>query len=66
MANGVQNRWVILWNSSANTITLKNADANSAEANRYALKADITMAQYAGAMMVYDSDAARWRCVGLY
>jgi len=66
MANGAQNRWVILWNSSANTITLKNEDAASTAANRYALKADIALAQYAGATFVYDSDASRWRCVGLY
>lgn len=66
MANGSQYRWVILWNYGANTITLKNESASSSAGNRYALKADIALAQYAGATLVYDTNSSRWRCVGVY
>jgi hypothetical protein len=45
-------------------LTLKNADAGSAAANRFALDADIILAPEDACVLVYDSVSSRWRCPG--
>jgi hypothetical protein len=57
---------LILLNVGAQNIVLKDESVSSAEANRFALKADITLAPDGGAILVYDSDNSRWRCAGTY
>lgn len=59
-------RVLLVSNVGANTITLKDEDANSDAANRFALKADIALAADGGCILIYSTASSRWRCVGVY
>lgn len=55
-----------LFNVGAFDIVLKDESANSDAQNRFALKADITLAPEGAALIWYDPTSSRWRCVGTY
>lgn len=57
---------LILLNVGTQNIVLKDESASSTAENRFALKADITLAGDGGAILIYDSDNSRWRCAGVY
>jgi hypothetical protein len=59
-------RVLVVANTGANAITLKDEDANSTAANRFSLKADVVLAQDAAATLYYSTSASRWRCAGVY
>lgn len=52
-----------IWNIGANTITLKNADAGSAAANRWTCStgADLALATKKCALAIYDLTSTTWR-----
>lgn len=52
---------LVLVNVGSFAITLKDADANSAAANRFAFGADYVLAAGASVSIVYDSTSSRWR-----
>lgn len=56
-------RWLFLSNISANTITLVNASASSAAANRFALPgaANLAITRNMGVILIYDISSAVWR-----
>ncbi len=67
IANGtVASRVLYLVNVGAQNIVLKDESASSTEANRFALKGDITIAPDGGVHLIYDNTTDRWRCVGTY
>lgn len=58
-------RQIIVWNIHASDIiTVKDEDANSAAANRFALGGDIALGHDEGATFIYDATSSRWRCAG--
>lgn len=58
-------RVIYLFNiSTANDIKLKSENANSLAANRFALKADLTLEKNESVVMVYDGTTQRWRVAG--
>jgi hypothetical protein len=61
LAGGSEGRVIMLWNTSANNITLKH-DVTSTAANRFYLPgaADLILAQYSGVLLIYDNNASRW------
>lgn len=56
----------ILSNVGAFAITLKNASASSAAANRFTLNADIAIPAKGSAIVRYDSTLANWVCIAKY
>ena len=50
--------------NAVDALTLKDEDATSAAANRFALGADIALGHDEGCTLVYDATSSRWRCVG--
>lgn len=57
---------LIFVNTGAQDIVFKDESASSDAANRFALKADITLAADGGVAFLYDRDNNRWRCFGTY
>jgi hypothetical protein len=55
-----------IFNVGSFDIVLKDEDAGSTAANRFALQADITIPPDGAAILWYDSTSSRWRCVGTY
>lgn len=62
----LDNYVVFLFNVGSFDIVLKDEDAGSTAANRFALQADITVPPDGAAILWYDSASSRWRCVGTY
>lgn len=62
----VEHRILMLVNVGSQNVVLKDEDANSLEFNRFALKADITLAPDGGVILFYDTVSDRWRCIGAY
>jgi hypothetical protein len=56
----------LIFNVGSFDIVLKDEDAGSTAANRFALQADITVPPDGAAILWYDSASSRWRCVGTY
>lgn len=56
-----QSRELTLFNVGVQDIVLKNQDAASTAAYRFALVADITMSPNAGVILWYDATSSRWR-----
>ncbi len=56
----------LIFNVGAFDIVLKDEDAGSDAANRFALDGDITLAPDTGAVLWYDTITERWRCAGRY
>lgn len=54
---------IIIHNASSDDVFLKEEDAGASAANRFTLPdgADITIAQYSSAEVIYDLSAARWK-----
>jgi hypothetical protein len=65
LAGGADGRMLTIMNVGANTITLKNQDAASTAANRFAFGADIALAADKTVGLIYDSTSQRWRAGGL-
>jgi hypothetical protein len=64
LAGGADGRIMTVVNIGAtNPIVLKNENASSTAANRFALTGDLTLAAKQSAMIMYDSTASRWRQV---
>lgn len=64
LAGGADGRIIAIYNTGSQNIVLKNADAGSSAANRFALQADITLAGGDGCILLYDSTSSFWRCIG--
>lgn len=64
LAGGADGRVIIIHNVGANAIVLKDEDAGSSAANRFALNADVTLVADECAVLQYDSTSSRWRMVG--
>jgi hypothetical protein len=65
IANPTAGRVIILTNNGAFNIVLKNEDANSTAANRFALIGDLYLQPNMSISLVYDSNAGRWRSTGM-
>lgn len=65
LANGVGGRLVLVDNVGSFPIVLKDDDAASTAANRFALDADYTIAATTSVLLRYDATASRWRLTGL-
>ncbi|HKZ96211.1 MAG TPA: DUF2793 domain-containing protein [Hyphomicrobiaceae bacterium] len=65
LAGGADGRILVVVNTGASNIVLVDASSSSAAANRFAIGADITLGGNQGALLLYDSTSARWRCCGL-
>lgn len=55
---------IYMVNIGTNNIKLKNNSGNSVAANRFCLRADLTMELDEGVVLIYDNVTARWRVVG--
>ena len=64
LASGVQGRVVMIHNVGTNPIVLKNENASSTAANRFALNADVTISQSETLTLRYDGASSRWRLWG--
>jgi len=64
LAGGADGRILTIHNVGSQTITLKDENAGSSAANRFALAADVILAGDDGAVLQYDSTSSRWRCIG--
>ncbi len=60
LKGGRKGRVVMVLNTSANTITIKD-EVTSIAANRFALTGDFSLATDVVALLWYDVDSARWR-----
>lgn len=56
-------RVLVITNVGSNNIVLKDESVSSAEANRFALSADITLAANQSTRVWYDTTASRWRSI---
>ncbi len=56
-------RLVAIQNAGSNAIILRNEDAASSSANRFATASDITLAAAQCAVLQYDAAASRWRAL---
>lgn len=63
LSGGADGRILTIHNVGAFNIVLKDESASSTAANRFALTADITMAQDSMVFLQYDSTSSRWRAV---
>ncbi|MGE0604837.1 MAG: DUF2793 domain-containing protein [Xanthobacteraceae bacterium] len=63
LAGGAAGRVVIIQNIGGSPLRLKNENAASSAANRFALSADITLAANQCAVLRYDAGASRWRAL---
>lgn len=61
---GGDGRLVVLINVGSYTITLKDEDASSSAANRFAFTADFELEQDAACWLVYDDTRDRWGLMG--
>ena len=61
LAGGVPGRAVLLFNVGSFNIVLKDADASSVAANRFALNGDVTLVADEGIWIWYDGTTERWR-----
>jgi len=61
LAGGADGRIVAIHNAGSNAIVLKNEDAASSAANRFALAGNVTLAANECALLQYDAAASRWR-----
>jgi hypothetical protein len=65
LAGGSDGRLIIIHNIGAtNAIVLKDENAGSTAANRFALTADITLTADSVVLLQYDSTSSRWRNIG--
>lgn len=60
LQGGADGRIIVVRNVGSNNIVLKDEDAGSSAANRFALAGDVTLAADQQAILQYDSTASRW------
>ena len=65
LQGGADGRVLMIMNVGSNTITLKNQDAASTAANRFAFGADVVLAADKTVGLIYDTTSQRWRAGGL-
>lgn len=63
---GIGGTLAFIMNIGAQSVVLKNENASSSAANRFAIGSDITIAAAGGVTLMYDGTSTRWRCVGKY
>jgi len=63
LAGGASGRILVVHNIGSFAITLKDEDAGSTAANRFALTADMSMSPDSVALLQYDSTTSRWRAI---
>jgi hypothetical protein len=63
LAGGADGRLLILHNIGSQNIVLKDENASSSAANRFALNADVTLQADQAALLQYDSTSSRWRLI---
>lgn len=63
LAGGTAGRIVVIQNIGGNALLLRNENAASSAANRFALFADITLGANQCALLQYDAGASRWRAL---
>ena len=63
LAGGADGRIVVLHNIGAQNAVLTNQDAASAEANRFLLGGDMTLAADTSVTLRYDATSSRWRAI---
>jgi hypothetical protein len=61
LAGGADGRVIVVHNIGSNAIVLKNEDAASTAANRFALNADVTLNANQSVPLQYDATSSRWR-----
>jgi hypothetical protein len=61
LQGGVDGRLVAVFNIGSNNIVLKDENASSSAANRFAFGADITLGAKQSIVLLYDSTSSRWR-----
>jgi len=64
LAGGAKNRMALIVNPNANAIVLKNEDASSAAANRFAVAGDVELKQNETLLIAWDETSSRWRRYG--
>lgn len=65
LQGGADGRVIVLANVGSNPIVLKDSDAASAAANRFALDADLTLSADMSAVLIYDATSSRWRLMAI-
>lgn len=65
LQGGAEGREIVLVNVGANNIVLKDADAASSAANRFAMDADLTLSADMSALLIYDATSSRWRLIAV-
>lgn len=60
-----KNQVIFFTNIGNKTIVLSNADAGSLAANRFQFRANISIQENEGALIVYDRDALRWKAIAI-
>jgi hypothetical protein len=63
LAGGADGRVMVIHNVGSNEIVLKDENAASTAANRFALSADVTISADQSIMLWYDSTSSRWRLI---
>ncbi len=63
LTGGADGRILLLYNVGAFAITLKDENASSTAANRFALNADLGLAADQAVLLQYDSTSSRWRVI---
>ncbi len=64
LAGGSEGRMIIIHNVGSNALVIKDSDAASTAANRFALSSDVTLAPDQSALLQYDNTTLRWRMIG--
>jgi len=65
LAGGADGRVLSIHNVGTNNVVLKNQDAASTAANRFAFGTDLTIAADQSVAVIYDATSQRWRAAGL-
>lgn len=66
LAGGADGRVIVIYNVGSNDLVLKNNSGSSSVANRFGIGSDITASANQGCVLLYDSTASLWRCVGKF
>jgi hypothetical protein len=64
LQGGLAGRPILIINTGAFDLVLKDADAGSTAANRFDIGGDLLLATKQGCALVYDATSSRWRLVG--
>lgn len=64
LQSGADGRIIIIANVGSFNLVLKDENASSSAANRFALTADVTLTPDTVVLLQYDSTSSRWRVIG--